>query len=771
MPLWISCASSSAATARGVHVRRRVMAGGLLAAIVLAGSAVEGRAQDAQARAAHDVRVVEVVDAQGAPVAGAVVSIGRDGAASGFTAPLVRVVTRDDGRATVDGGAASGPSLVVRVEAPGFATAREPWVASGAGPLVVMLQPVGFVEQVSVTAGRRLARGAELPADATVLQARDIEGVASSALDDVLRLTPGFSLFRRNSSRSANPTTQGVTLRGLSASGASRTLVLADGVPLNDPFGGWVSWNRVPAAAIERVEVVRGGSSDLYGADAAGGVVQVVTIEPAAQPMFRVLGEAGTQETGRLSAFGASGWRGWRAGASGEVATTEGGIPIAPEIRGPIDTRAGSASRAATLSILAPTMRGWQAGLRGGVHSEDRTNGTPLQENDTNQRQVAGDVSGRAGNGDLRVRAFAAGQGYDQSFSAVAADRASESLTLRQQVTSRLSGGSGEYLGIAGRVTWLGGVDLRRVTGDLTERNAFGGLSTPSGTQTQTGAFGQATWTPGTHWILVGGLRADRIATDTSLARSVTRTAVSPKVSLAWAPRADTTVRGSVFRAFRVPTLNERLRSFRVGNVVTQNNPALDTEDVRGGELSVQVDRQVVSGRVTGFVTQLDDAITNVTVSRTPTLITRQRRNAGTIDARGVEFEGIWRPRGPVRLAGTFTLTHAEFSDAVEPGLAGRTVPQVPSAQGALDVRWQAWRDTAVSAQVRWIGRQFDDDLNAFELGQAWMVDLLGERRLTARSRVFVAVENLFDEDYDTGRTPQRTVGLPRRVRVGVRVQ
>lgn len=719
-------------------------------------------------------RIVTVLDPQGAAVAGAVVTV-TDTPQAGGTATqigqpvLSRAVTRDDGRADVDAPGADG-ALTLVVEAPGFETAREPWPATGSSPLVVRLRPAGLVEQISVTAGRRQARGAEVPADATILLARDVEGVASATLDDVLRLTPGFSLFRRNSSRSANPTTQGVTLRGLSASGASRTLVLADGVPLNDPFGGWVSWTRVPVAAIERVEVVRGGSSDLYGADAAGGVIQIVTAQPASSSL-RVLAEAGTQETGRLSALGAVAMRGWRAGSSIEAATTEGGIPIAPEVRGPVDTAAGNDSRVATLFLVPPAVGGWRGTLRGGVHSEDRTNGTPLQVNDTNQRQVSADAGGRAGAGDLRVRYYAAGQGYDQSFSAVNATRTSENLTLRQRVASTTSGGSGEYLGVAGQVTWLGGADIRRVAGDLEERpTATGALNLSSGSQTQSGAFGQLTWVPSTRWIVVGGVRADRIATDTTVAASTTSRAVSPKISLVWAPRADTTLRGSAYTAFRAPTLNERLRSFRVGNVVTRNNPALDTEDLRGGELSAQIERATVSGRVTGFFTTLDNAITNVTISRTPSLITRERRNAGTVEARGLEVEGRWRPYAPVRVGASFTLTRSRFSDAVEPELAGRRVPQVPSAQGAVDVRWQLNAATAFSAQTRWTGRQFDDDLNVFALAEAWVVDVLGERRLTAQSRVFVAIENLFDEDYDAGRTPQRTVGLPRRVRVGVRV-
>ena len=156
--------------------------------------------------------------------------------------------------------------------------------SSGAGPVQVVLRPVNFADSVVVTA----TRGAErLPsaASSTVLTSAELSNMAAGALDDALRSTPGFTLFRRSSSRVANPTTQGVTLRGVSGSGASRTLVLADGVPLNDPFGSWVYWNRIPLAAVDRVEVVRGATGDLYGAGALGGVVQLLT--RAADPHAR----------------------------------------------------------------------------------------------------------------------------------------------------------------------------------------------------------------------------------------------------------------------------------------------------------------------------------------------------------------------------------------------------------------------------------------------------------------------------------------------------
>jgi outer membrane cobalamin receptor len=152
------------------------------------------------------------------------------------------------------------------------------------------------LEPVVVSAGRVEQALQDVPANVTVLNREDIERSAARTLDDLLRQIPGFSLFRRSSSLVAHPTTQGVSLRGIGPSGVSRTLVLLDGVPLNDPFGGWVYWSKVPLESIEPLEVVRGGGSALYGNYALGGVINIVTRKPQASGIQGKL-DGGTRDT------------------------------------------------------------------------------------------------------------------------------------------------------------------------------------------------------------------------------------------------------------------------------------------------------------------------------------------------------------------------------------------------------------------------------------------------------------------------------------------
>ncbi len=253
--------------------------------------------------------------------------------------------------------------------------------------------------------------------------------MAAGALDDALRSTPGFTLFRRSSSRVANPTTQGVTLRGVSGSGASRTLVLADGVPLNDPFGSWVYWNRIPLAAVDRVEVVRGATGDLYGAGALGGVVQLLTVQPI-RSRARATIDGGSHDTVRGSLFAAAEQNGWAASGAFEGVRTDGAFVIGSEVRGAVDTKADSDYQTGffTASRRADS---WHVTLRGAGYSEERGNGTPVQVNTTDWKQFSAVAGGLVGGGMFDVQVASSNQDYYQTFSAVAADPRHRALDVR----------------------------------------------------------------------------------------------------------------------------------------------------------------------------------------------------------------------------------------------------------------------------------------------------------------------------------------------------
>ena len=113
-----------------------------------------------------------------------------------------------------------------------------------------------------------------------MLTSESLATIPAVTLDEALKTVSGFSLFRRSTARASNPTTHGITMRGLSASGASRGLVLLDGVPLTDGFGSWVTWTRLPAMALDTVEIDRGAQGSTFGSDALGGVLTLSSSLP-----------------------------------------------------------------------------------------------------------------------------------------------------------------------------------------------------------------------------------------------------------------------------------------------------------------------------------------------------------------------------------------------------------------------------------------------------------------------------------------------------------
>jgi len=727
-------------------------------AVLLVALSLGGGVQAAEPKPGTVAGVVH--DPTGAVVVGASVTL-RDGSRE------QRTSTGGDGHFSFNQPPSAASKVVVR--APGFAEA----VVPADGPeLDVRLTPATLVSAVTVTATRTAA--SDQPAATNVLTGAELQNAPAPMLDDQLKVVPGFSLFRRTTSRAANPTTQGVTMRGLSASGASRSLVLVDGVPLNDPFGGWVYWDRIPQAALDRVEVVRGGTSDLYGADAVGGVIQVLTLAPS-RPTVRAAADYASRATPRLSLFGGGGSGGWTAFGAGEWQRSDGYIIVAPDVRGPIDTPASADYRTAYGSVAYQT-GGWRASIRGNLFHEERQNGTPLTPNSTSSRSVAGELTGNAAGGVWLVRGYGGTQGYDQGFSAVNASRTAETLTTLQHVPSSNAGGTAQWTTARGRATWTFGTDVRRIAGQSDER-AFNnrGIQTGStdfgGLEWTVGGFGRLAFAIDDRLTLDGSVNVDRWSADPnqSTNRALDKVAFNPKVGATWRMNDDMNVFGAVTQAFRAPTLNELYRNFRVGGTLTLANSALQPEVLTGVEGGAAFTKHGSELRIVAFFNNLSDAVTNLTRVTTPSLITRQRGNAGTIHAAGVELEGEWQVAPGVRAFAGVELVSSTFADSQEPGLAGNRVPQVARVQGNGGLRITAPAGVSALLLIRGTSSQFDDDRNQFLLRSAGIVDLSASKAFHGGVELFGAVENLFNDQYDVGRTPLLTIGLPRTVRIGLR--
>jgi outer membrane receptor protein involved in Fe transport len=603
-----------------------------------------------------------------------------------------------------------------------------------------------------------------IPTAGANLDAGELATAPAATVDDILRSTPGFSLFRRSSSRVANPTTQGVTLRGLAASGSSRAVVLGDDIPLNDPVGGWVNWNRIPIVALQEVSVRRGASGDVFGVDAMGGVV---TLRTKTTPGMRLLAEGGSDETGRVSGFLGRSFTSVDLFGSAEAFTTDGYVIAAPEARGPVDTRASSQSQAVHVASALRAL-GVLTTVRTTYYDESRGNGTPLQRNGTELGQISASVT-RPGSRSTTWtgRAHAAKQTYEQTFSAVADDRASERLTSEQEVEATSIGASGDWVWSSGaRALTVSGM-TRYVDSTLEDAFSLAGVRLPPRIITPDqltaslairGAASAPRWTAG------GAVRGELWRT--SLAETNSRTFLSPRLWAAGDVGAGVMVSAQVQSGHRGPTINELYRPFRVGSVVTDANAALRPESVRGLEGRVSWRRGDSTVSAVGFWSRVDDAIVNVTLSSQGSTIVRQRQNAARIVAAGVELEAELRAASWLSVSGSTSFTDSTFTAGP---LADLRVPQVPRWHHAVGARATGARFVA-SVEWRYIGEQFDDDRNLFPLDQSSMTDARLGWRVTRRVELFAAIENAFDEEQDVGRTPLRTIGLPRTSRAGIRV-
>lgn len=588
---------------------------------------------------------------------------------------------------------------------------------------------------------------AEAPAFVTTLGPRQIAQQPGVNLDDRLRAIPGFTLFRRSSSLVANPTTQGVSLRGLGSSGASRTLILWDGVPLNDPFGGWVYWTRVAPSELERVEVSRGAATSVFGDRAMSGAIAFFS-RPAAR--YASLGyDAGNQDTHMVTLGGGYLWNRFAASANLRAFTTDGYYTIREDRRGRADAPAN------VRFVAGNTRLDWLGGadrlfVRLDILAEERENGTVLTNNSTSLGTIAANYSRQWTDDTVSLLAYHTREEYRASFSTVAADRNSERITSFQTVPSEAVGAAGLWRHRSTNWNLLGGADMQRVEGTSTDVLVPTGLRVAGGSQLQQGTFVQSDFSRGAFRGFLGG-----------------RYQVVEGGSRFFSPSAGIVgghgpwrARGSVYRGFRAPTLNELFRPFRAGNAETLANPLLRPETMFGAEVGVDYTGEFATVSVSGFRNSLEDLITNVTLVSTPALISRQRQNAAEALTRGIDMNARMRWHQWTGELG-YLFSESRFG-------TGERIPQVPRHSGTAQVTWYNG-STFASAGMRAFSFQFEDDRNQFVLPGFTTVQLSWSRTLTHGVAVNAEVENLLDREYLVGFSPVPLIGAGRLWRVGLR--
>ncbi|MGA0544090.1 TonB-dependent receptor [Brevundimonas sp. VNH65] len=672
--------------------------------------------------------------------------------------------------------------------------------------------PSAVLPEVVVTAARLPPAAGDAAFAVVRLGAEDLEG--AERLDEVLGRVPAVSLFRRTSSLSANPTTQGLSLRAVAPSGAGRALVLLDGVPMNDPFGGWVLWSQLAPEAVSSADVVRGAGAGPYGAGALTGVVALrerdggggrLDFSTRDDEGYR-LSAAGTLTSGRFSLT-----------TSALSDQSAGYAPVRSAAAGTADTRLDFVARGAAVRLDVAADADTRLSLRAGAYDEDRGSGLAATRSAASGHVLSAVASRspRPGAPGWRAQVWRRESDFANSSAAVDAGRAFTTPASRQYATPAEGWGGnlavrGENDVAAGVWEWEAGADARLSTGETQEQFRYmNGVFTrdrkAGGEASVVGAYLESSWRDAV-WLVAGGVRLDqwentdshRLETDlaTGLATldetyadrrdqvASGRLAVRRSLSGGYALRA------AAYTGFRPATLNELHRPFRVGNDLTEANAGLAPERLSGLEAGAAWSGRLAGGRtdavLTLFRNRVEDVIVNVTLGEGPGIIPalpqagfvpaggvlRQRQNAGRIEATGVEASVSWTTdRLDLRLAASATDAEVD-GGAAAPQLTGLRPAQAPvwSVTGGLD--WRASRRASIALDVRYESRRFDDDLNSRVLDAAAVVDARIDWRVSRGVVAYAGVANLLDAEVEVSATATGVKGwaAPATALIGLRL-
>ena len=610
---------------------------------------------------------------------------------------------------------------------------------------------------IVVTATRAPTPLDQVPASITVLDKAAIDRAQDIGATELLLRTPGISMSRNGGYGTATS----LRIRGAES---EQTVVVIDGVKLNDPSstGGGYNFANLLIGDAQRIEVLRGPQSTLWGSQAIGGVVNIVTASPQApiEGSFDI--EAGSRDTvsARAALGGVSGPLSWRIG--GQSFTTEGISAIAPAFGG--GERDGYTNRnvagRAELALGANAsidLRGYYS--TGRVEIDGFSGDAPDYSHNREFVGYAG-LNFALLDGRLRNRI---------AYNYTDTDRDSYSPELEQPLSFEAAGKNRrfEYQGIfdlSDRISATFGVENERSR--FKSRSPSGSLADPlpdfvRGKAEITSVYGQLTVRPLDGLTINGGVRHD------DHNRYGGRTLFS--AGGIWTLPSGTTLRASYGEGFKAPSLYQLFSEY--GNV------NLDPERAHGWEAGAQQAffgdmltigatyfERTTTGQIiyNGCDVGTTDPLCVVPGTDTPRW--GYYLNVARAEAHGVEADAAFR-LGGLTLDGNYSWTVAEDRSA---GTAneGNWLPRRPRHLANASLSYDFAFGLTLGSAVRWAGKSYDNASNATRLDDYTLVDLRAEYRLSDSLRLFARAENVFDEQYMTA---YRYGTLGRSIYAGIR--
>jgi len=668
-------------------------------------------------------------------------------------------------------------------------------IATAALPAQALAEEEDAPRAPIVVTGRGLAETPATPAYGTVEIRRErVITTASGRIEDVFNSVAGFQQFRRSDSRATNPSAQGVTLRALGGNATSRALVLLDGVPMADPFFGYIPLSAIAPERVETVRVTRGGGTGAFGSGSVAGVIDLTSADANtlgfASGSALVNNRGETELSGTVAPKLGPDGNGGFVVASGRWDRGKGFFTTPTAQRSPATARAGYDSWSASIRAVAPLTDTIELQARGLAFDDHRT----LRFKGADSTSSGQDASIRlVGRGDWQFDALAYVQARD--FSNIVISSSSFKKTLDQRRTPSTGiGGKFELRPPVGEDHVLRlGADLRISDGELQEEpySAMTGAVTArrraGGRNSDVGLFLEDDWTLGPV-VLTAGVRADRWTVRNGFYRETSAAGVVSEDRFADRSGWDTTFRGGAvwhassgvslrvagYSGLRLPTLNELYRPFVVFPVETRANAALRNEELRGFEAGVDfAPSENISLSVTAFDNKVRHAIANVTIGED----LRERRNVDAVHSRGLEF-GVAFHFGKLSFDGSLALTDAEVEDGTIPldpalgSLDGLRPAQTPKFAASGTLTWRPREDWILAATLRHVGAQFEDDQETDVLPAATTLDAYAEIAVSSRFSLVLRGENLTDEEIVTrNQGGSIDLGVPRTVWGGVKVR